>query len=232
MRPVDRGDAPPDAEGIAATFERPEDMKPHLEARLGPYCSYCERRVSVSLAVEHKQPKGSWPGGTLDWGNVLLGCANCNSSRPKHPINLDDYYWPDRDNTARAFAYVADGSIAIHPQLSADQAARAQSTLELTGLDRRPGHARLSPLDKRWLDRFEVRRIAEGSLEDVRRHATEEQRRKVVRQALFCGLWSVWMTVFRDDRDMLRRLIEAFPGIAKDCFDEQCRPVPRPGGAL
>ena len=40
------------------------------------------------------------------------------------------------------------------------------------------------------------------------------------------------MTVFAKDPDMRQRLIDAFPGTSNDCFDDQCNPIPRPGGAL
>ncbi|MCW7555679.1 hypothetical protein NX722_24235 [Endozoicomonas gorgoniicola] len=44
--------------------------------------------------------------------------------------------------------------------------------------------------------------------------------------------WSIWMTVFADDADMLNRLIQALPGAAQNCFDANGQPVTRPGGQL
>lgn len=40
------------------------------------------------------------------------------------------------------------------------------------------------------------------------------------------------MTVFAEDADMRQRLITAFTGTARACFDSATRPVPRAGGAL
>lgn len=50
MRPVERGSAP-------QAYTKYEDAIGDLEERLGIYCSYCERRLPVSLAVEHVVPK-------------------------------------------------------------------------------------------------------------------------------------------------------------------------------
>ncbi len=57
-------------------------------------------------------------------------------------------------------------------------------------------------------------------------------RNKIIQLAKATGFWSVWMTVFSEDVDMRRRLIAAFPGTSRACFDEQARPVPRRCGAL
>lgn len=54
MRPVERGDAP-------RIYRRYGDAIGDLEERLGTYCSYCERRLPVSLAVEHVVPKSLVP---------------------------------------------------------------------------------------------------------------------------------------------------------------------------
>ena len=52
MRVIDRGMSP-----LAADYENYRDAFPELVARLGFYCSYCERRIPTNLAVEHIQPK-------------------------------------------------------------------------------------------------------------------------------------------------------------------------------
>ena len=57
-------------------------------------------------------------------------------------------------------------------------------------------------------------------------------RKQITFTAIGHGYWSVWMTVFKDDPDMLRRFIEAFPGTCQDCFDSKCNPIPRLNGNL
>ena len=46
------------------------------------------------------------------------------------------------------------------------------------------------------------------------------------------GFWSVWLTVFNDDVDMCRRLINAFSGTTTECFDDDTNVLPRPGGKI
>src|SRR5688572_22629383 len=93
-RPVDKGAAP---RVYAAYQEAGSD----LQARLGDYCSYCERRIETHLAVEHVQPKVRRASLRTSWRNFLLGCVHCNSCKGKKRIALHSYYWPDRDNTLR-----------------------------------------------------------------------------------------------------------------------------------
>src|SRR5262245_42023705 len=106
MRPVRRGSSP-----LKHDFEDYTDAKPYLVGRLGPYCSYCERRVATMLAVEHIQPKDNPAYRTLigRWDNFLLACVNCNSAKKVKDVMLDRIFLPDRDNTFAALAYSADG---------------------------------------------------------------------------------------------------------------------------
>ena len=47
MRPVDKGKAPD------ITFNEYQDAEPHLEERIGPYCSYCEFPIKHVPEVDH-----------------------------------------------------------------------------------------------------------------------------------------------------------------------------------
>ncbi len=233
MRPIERGGCPTDKTGAPKKFREYQDARGHLIDRLGEYCSYCEMHLDASLAVEHVQPK-SVPTSAhlaLVWDNFLLGCTNCNSTKGDKQITLDDYYWPDRDNTVRAFEYFKGGIVRVSGSLTPAQQQRAQKTLELTGLERRPKN-NPSASDRRWLNRSQAWDKAERARERLKKHDTSEMREQIVETAETNGFWSVWMTVFRDDRDMLDRLIKAFPGTCQSCFNSQYNPVPRPGGTL
>ena len=225
MRPVEKGDAP-------RAFTKYQQALPHLAEHLGNYCSYCERRISNQLAVEHIQPKTHHEDLLLEWNNFLLACTNCNSTKGHQDITLADYYWPDLDNTARAFSYQKVGSVEVDDALSDDEKERAQRTLALTGLDRFPGYLEPSPRDRRWRQRQEVWDIAQRAQKRLGSTKSTTLQAQVVDTATGHGFWSVWMTVFADDVDMKRRFCEAFPGTAPDCFDAGFNPVPRPGGAL
>ncbi len=229
MRPVKKGVSP-------QKFTDYSEARPYLVKRLGNYCSYCERQVNNLLAVEHILPKDHHHNLELEWDNFLLTCVNCNSTKGSNDLRLDDYYWPDRDNTARAFNYldagIYDGIIQINGDLNDEQKIRAQQTLKLTGLDRIPGHPNLSSSDLRWLQRQQAWGKAQHSLERLHQRDSLEMREQIVESAQANGFWSIWMAVFANDLEMLHRFVEVFSGTCRDCFDPEFRPVSRPGGAL
>jgi uncharacterized protein (TIGR02646 family) len=231
MRPVRRGDTPEDDHGNPKVFAKYTDAKPDLVDRLGEYCSYCETWIPVSLAVEHVRPKSLHPGLALSWSNFLLGCTNCNSVKGDTDIALSDYYWPDSDNTARAFEYQDGGIIVVDPNLTDAQEARAQRTLSLTGLDRDPAAPnKPTPSDMRWRHRGEAWDLASKYLARFENGETDVD--TIADLMVQRGYWSIWMTVFQGHQQVRQRLITELRGTARDCFDGQCRAVPRPGGAL
>ncbi len=234
IRPVERGPVPKDESDKPKTFRVYTDAFADLVERIGGYCSYCERRIPVPLAVEHILPKSKHPDLELAWDNFLLGCTNCNSVKKDKDIALTDYYWPHLDNTARAFEYRADGRAGVHANLTPAQRKRAERTLKLTGLDRHPAspNSKPTPNDRRWLHRSEAWEIAQRSLERLQKNDTLFMREEIVEHAQAQGFWSVWMTVFQDDLDMLNRFIVAFPGTCKKCFNKKGEKVRRPGGAI
>ena len=227
MRPVDKGAAP-------ATYARYQDARGDLMARLGDYCSYCERQIETHLAVEHVQPKVRRTSLRNSWTNFLLGCVHCNSSKGKKRVALRDYFWPDRDNTLRAFEYVDGGLVRPHSDLVAHDEDRARDTIALTGLDKFPGSPGRGPTDtdRRWLRRHEAWQLAERSLSRLVNEDTVSLREQIVETAAGRGMFSIWWTVFAVDVDMRRRLREAFIGTDGVSFDINENPVPRIGGQL
>ena len=203
-------------------------------ARLGDYCSYCERRIETNLAVEHIQPKSVVAALITDWTNFLLACVNCNSTKGDMPINLADYFWPDADNTLRAFEYLAGGLIGPRPGLLPAKAMKATATLTLTGLDRYPGSPVQEPTtsDQRWLRRRQAWEKAKWCRDLLTTQDTVEVRKLIVEVATGRGQFSIWWTVFAGDVDMRRRLREAFIGTHAESFDADENPVPRVGGQL
>ncbi len=230
MRPVARGDVPLDKHGNPKRYRQYQNARKDLIGRLGGYCSYCEMKLDASLAVEHVQPKKHNPQLELSWFNFLLGCANCNSTKTDTNVNLADYLWPDEDNTSRAFVYSEDGVVRPNPSLPRAIYEKIQATINLVGLDKTADQQDAS--DRRWFNRIEVWQIAQRSKDRLQRNNSEDFREQVVETAVGHAYWSIWMTVFADDADMLNRLIRALPGTATDCFGEQGQPLPRPGGQL
>ena len=232
MRPVRRGPSPqPD------DFEHYQDAKPHLVARIGRYCSYCERPILTQLAVEHIQPKGLPQYAHLErrWDNLLLGCVNCNACKSDKEVLLENLLLPDRDNTFAAFDYQADGT--VRPSSSSGHSVRQMgaNTLALVGLDRRslPIHdenGKMVAFD-RVAQRMETWSIAQEAQREVAKNpGNEDLRRMTILLALSKGFFSIWMTVFQEDTDMRMRLLDAFPGTRDSgCFDAATtRPVPAP----
>ena len=250
MRPVNKGDWPKDPktnDSKVFTSDRKiedntyKEAKKDLICRLGPYCSYCETKLDISTShVEHKLPKSLEKYYSLrgDWDNFLLACSPCNNAKSDKDIELDDVYWPDIDNTAWIFDYQfhqqKNGEevviIEVNSNLSQSQKEKAQITLELTGLNRYPGGPdEPRPADERYEHRTEAWNKAHRSLKLLQKLDDEEMRQDIVVQAKDKGFFSVWMTVFQDDPDMLERFMEekAFPGTAREeCFDEHGRPKP------
>lgn len=227
MRPVDKGVAP-------AVYANYQDAGPDLQARLGDYCSYCERQIETHLAIEHIQPKAQVPTLRNEWSNFLLGCVNCNSSKGDSPVNLPDYLWPDCDNTLRAFEYIRGGLIQPKATLPAAIKTKASATIRLTGLDKYPGNSGRIPSDsdRRWLKRQQMWQLAEKDRQRLTINDSPEVRELIVENALGRGMFSIWWTVFEGDVDIRRRLREAFLGTHAGSFDANENLVSRAGGQV
>lgn len=237
MRPVRRGTSPRDDD-----FDDFGNAFPFLVSRLGSYCSYCERKIMTNLAVEHIQPKSLPKYAKLIgcWENFLLACVNCNSTKGKKDVDLTQVLLPDRDNTFLAFKYSADGSVRPAEGLPASVKQMAANVLSLTGLDKRPSqvfdeNGKMVAIE-RMSQRMEAWLLADEAKSDVDANpGNDAVRRGAVRAARESGFFSIWMTVFGDDIDIRRRLIEAFNGTGSSaCFDEittlPLSPAPNPDG--
>ena len=243
MRPINRRASP-----RTLDFDNYREAFPELQSRLGPYCSYCERRVATQLAVEHIQPKGLPQYARLvgTWDNFLLACVNCNGTKSDKDVILSAVFLPDRDNTGAAFIYTMDGNVSPSPRLNPAQRQMAMDTLALTGLAKGPNQAldengKIVAID-RISQRMEVRLIARDSKEELLASPTAAMRRQILRTAQGHGFFSIWMEVFADDVAMRRLFIEGFtmngeffgfPGTAVDCYDAHTNPtIPRPHNGL
>lgn len=230
MRPVNRGSNPVNRQGQPKQYTEYGNARRDLIERLGEYCSYCEMELDSSLAVEHIQPKEHHPTLEREWSNFLLACTNCNSTKGQKNPDLSSVFWPHLDNTFRAFEYSDEGVVKINPGLSDTEKTIAEATIALTGLAKIANQQ--TATDRRWLNRREVWNIAQESKQDLSECDCEQMRRQIVRTAVGKGYWSIWMTVFSDDSDMLNRLICALPGTARDCFDTDGQSIARSGGQL
>ncbi|MEK8016526.1 MAG: HNH endonuclease [Candidatus Parabeggiatoa sp.] len=231
MRPVERGYIPTDNQGQPKHNKQYAQAQSELINRIGEYCSYCERPIKTHLAIEHIQSKAYQPQLTLSWDNFLLGCGNCNATKGTHvrdDVTQSHYYWPHLDNTFRAFVYKQGGIIKVNPALNAAERKKAQKTLELTGLDRHPNAStKPTPKDKRWNHRRQVWDLAQQAKRLLALNDNPDMRKFIVKNAKAHGFWSIWMSLFQDDPDMLNRFIQAFPGTCHQCFDLKAKPIER-----
>lgn len=211
MRPVNRGEHPAE---LASPMAHYRDAAPYLEKRLGRYCSYCERWIATSLAVEHISPKDADAAKERDWNNFLLACTNCNSTKgTKAPTS--DSLWPDQHDTFGALLYREDGAIKPHPDLPPEEQARSAALLQLVGLDKPPKNDN----SHRWDDRLEAWRKAKTAQQLIQRvpqQSLNMARELALETLTGHGGWSIWMTVFSNDPDMQNRLITVLPGTAAE----------------
>jgi uncharacterized protein (TIGR02646 family) len=239
MRPVNKGNCPQHSDGKDIVFSFHQDARGMLIERLGQYCSYCEMKLDSALAVEHVQPKQPEGSSTVikerevSWDNFLLACPNCNSTKGRLDVVLDDYLWPHKDNTFFALRYSEGGMVSVSDQLSCEMKKKADNTIRLTGLHKNPFNDQQKS-DRRSENRRKVWDIACEAKSDLAVNQTVQMRRSIVNVATGHAYWSVWMTVFKDDPDMCKRLINAFPGTCSDCFDEQnaYSPIQRSSGQI
>lgn len=227
MRPVDKGKN-------SRSYSDYRDAFSDLSVRLGDYCSYCERQIKAQLAVEHIQPRCHHPTLKNTWSNFLLACANCNSTKGRRDVALEDFFWPDRDNTLRAIQYSEGGVVTPNKNLNSGDHARAKDTILLTGLDKSPGIPGRTPTknDSRWKDRRECWLKAKKYSERLENSDDLVMRECIVDLAVASGMFSIWWTVFDGDSDMRRRLREAFVGTDASCFDAGENLIQRNGGRI
>lgn len=232
MRPVVRGDVPKDENDDPVEYDDYKDARDDLIDRMGDFCSYCEVALHSQVDVEHVVPKSLDADLELKWTNFLLACTNCNSIKSNKAVVLNQFYWPEQDNTLRAFFYEQDQP----PQIVEDDddvdTDQAQRTLDLTGINRDPTHPRFSDRDRRWLKRMNAWSLAEQARTWIGENDSGQIRSMAVELAKGIGFWSVWFTVFKDDTDMRRRLIDGFPGTETLCFADDMTLEPRPGGSI
>ncbi|MCX8521638.1 MAG: HNH endonuclease [Rhodoferax sp.] len=238
MRPVQRGASPQTTD-----FARYQDAKPVLVERLGPYCSYCERRLPTTLAVEHIQPKGlpQYQGLKGRWENFLLACANCNANKKNKDVVPAEVLLPDRDNTFAAIAYLENGTVDVARCVPINQRGLVSKLLSLLEWNRHIS----SPLTMSANDKLTATELVNQRMEvwgvaihakntlNGKRTDTSKFRVVITNLALYSGFFSIWMAVFHQDIDMRKRLIDAFHGTrGSACFDanttQPVSPAPNP----
>lgn len=224
MRPIDKGESPYEM------INKYQDALPYLEEKIGLYCSYCEMPIKHVPEIEHIVSKTK--GGDLTaWDNLNLGCKYCNSRKKAiiTPHNKNDYMWPDEDNTAIAYSYtngfpMVNKDVLNELDTTGACCQKAKNTYNLVKLGNIPKEGEK---DKRFPERNTAYHKALKSLEnwqhvkDAPECYQNDMKEQIMMTATADGFFSVWMTVFSAEPQILLALIENFPGTNKACYDEQ-----------
>lgn len=219
MRLVDKGESP------EVQLKEYQDALPHLEKRIGLYCSYCEMPIKHVPEVEHIEAKSSG-GAELEWTNLLLSCKYCNTRKGTFVKagEGDKYLWPDRDDTFHAFSYqelIPEVNSYYLKNKNDGSYEKAIGLYQLLKLDNEP---RAGSKDRRFFQRNEARNNAKESRRVLSKMQTTEDRKDMmmacIRLALATGFFSVWMYEFQGEEEFRRKLVEAYIGTRKPCFTE------------
>ncbi|MBK1439827.1 HNH endonuclease [Parapedobacter sp. ISTM3] len=233
MRPLDKGKTPTNDNNEVKVNEYAE-WRAHLISRIGYYCVYCNIPLSHSLNVEHVVPKvpqmGQAAGEYLAWENMLLSCGPCNSAKGNKPVDTDNLYLPEYNNTLLAF------DVEVHPDnpnaartvpkngLNYLQRQRAENTINLLGLDQIDNRARV--VDIRWKKRKAAILLAEtayslySQLKETAPNNLPKAAEYIARTAAESGFFGVWFKIFGLEPLVMERLLDTdiIPGTATECF--------------
>lgn len=220
MRPVNKG-------------KKEKKYAPYSTARhdlydaIGRYCSYCERRLIFSGAIEHVRPKSIDPDKEHCWDNFLLACVNCNSCKNNKPVddtNIANYLWPDKDDTYHNIEYDSMTGMPKGVPGSASQD-KADALLKLVGLDKAEANVGTQEYEKcsdtRVSDRLECIQLANKYLNDYRSATSSQQQIMlpcIIDIIKHTGFWSIWMHAFECEPTLKDMMLNLLPGTEKKYF--------------
>ncbi|MCT4615817.1 MAG: HNH endonuclease [Marinifilaceae bacterium] len=222
MRPVDKGNAP-------KTYTDHGQARHDLAVRIGYYCSYCEMKIRNSIEVEHILPQNQG-GAPLDWDNFLLSCKYCNTRKGDHNDNLDDYLWPDRDNTDLAYTYSEAEAIVPKSNLDAQLRDKAQESIDLMKLNLHSDQT--TEADTRWRSRKEAWDLAQKSYTNWKAAPILAMANQIAKTSLN-GHYSIWIEVFKNEPMVLTEIDKEYRkiGLFKQ-LDEQENRIIRAGARI
>lgn len=228
MRPVSKGLCPKNEKGEEIIFSKYTRSRRYLIDRIGEYCSYCERKIEVNLAVEHVKPKATNKELELSWDNFLLGCTNCNSTKGATEVDLINYLWPDIDNTYLAFEYDDSGIVKVNKTRPLEEQAKAQRLITLCGLDKtQPKTDSVAwkvASDRRFEHRIQAWIEAQEAAKNYKNVPITLRAKMlplILRIVTHQGFWSIWMHAFEAFSEVQQGLIDGFRGTRTEFFDNE-----------
>ncbi len=203
-----------------------------LDENLGRYCSYCEV-FSTDLEVEHIVSQNQDDTKTHLWSNFLLACGRCNGkdNKSNKHVEINDSYFPHKNNTLLIFEYREAGLDMVRGTLLMEQQRKANDLIDLVGLDKYEGNPKYSailPRDIRWKERRIAWELADRYLADFEKG--ERTASDIANFAAQRGFFSVWVSVFSNHKDVKEAFVQKFQGTASNCFDADFNSIPRNPG--
>lgn len=117
------------------------EIRQKLMQMTGERCSYCDGFLNRESrgTVDHFRPKETFPELAFDWYNLLAACDLCQS----HKLSKFDELLlkPDEQDYSFTRYYVlnySSGAVEPAPFASAEDQARASTTLEMLGINTEP----------------------------------------------------------------------------------------------
>ncbi len=104
------------------------------------FCAYCERKLDpldARTRIDHFVPQSSAKGASrvFDWTNHYLSC-DCRDTCDSHKSNDErEIVNPDTEAPVHYLTYLPTGSICAVPDIPAEDARKAQETIEVLNLD-------------------------------------------------------------------------------------------------
>jgi uncharacterized protein (TIGR02646 family) len=136
-----------------------EIAKPVLSQMTEGHCSYCDvyHIDEAGPSVDHFRPKSAFKALAYDWSNLFVACVVCQKRGNRFDEQL---LKPDQDEYSfeKYFIYDVDtGKIAPNPAASVPDQKRAETTIDLFGLNR---HGKPGRRFEEWRDRIRGRSTA------------------------------------------------------------------------
>jgi len=235
MRPILKP-ACPKVGGVDKSVTDYHYWKSDLEKAIGMFCSYCGMRLTNSPQVEHVVPQnpmaGNPSGNPLVWDNVVLSCSACNGANGKSNKDYNEvqHYIPEKHNTLLPFKYslpatpghitieIADGLLPL-------QHTKAMDTIVVFNFQNID--TRENKFDFRSSERWQAKETADAAYENfmmAKVSPSFEQDKassNVARQAVSAGFFQLWVEVFIDEPEVLKKLIhpDFHPGTHQQSFD-------------
>lgn len=231
MRPINKGSKP------IMKVTKYRDYYDVLKNRIGCYCSYCERPLPNSeLPIEHVRPQSTNKEYTLCWNNLLLSCYTCNSHKDKceqqlrniNDLNFGVYAFPHIYDTYHLITYPEPTYMPIFNEnqdpIYKSKVDNLLKLLKIENIDNLTEEELLEENEissKRIMSGQEAKELREDLNKDMSQEKIDGAIKKIKREIVKCGFWSIWMKYFEDIDEIKLMLLDFIHGTEKRYFQDE-----------